>query len=121
MIKNDISVKYSNILILGFTFKENCPDVRNTRVIDIVKVLSGFEAHCEIYDPWADPAEVKQEYGVDTVKDIHELRGKYDAIVIAVGHREFLELNYSVLKKNDLSVIYDIKGILEKDLVSGRL
>jgi UDP-N-acetyl-D-galactosamine dehydrogenase len=121
MIKNDISVKYSNILILGFTFKENCPDVRNTRVIDIVKVLSGFEAHCEIYDPWADPAEVKQEYGVDTVKDIHALRGNYDAIVIAVGHREFLELNYNALKKNDLSVIYDIKGILEKDLVSGRL
>ena len=121
MIKNDISVKHSNILVLGFTFKENCPDVRNTRVIDIVKVLSGFEAHCEIYDPWADPVEVKQEYGVDTIKDIHKLRGNYDAIVIAVGHREFLELNYSGLKKNDLSVIYDIKGILEKDLVNGRL
>ncbi|MBB6108036.1 nucleotide sugar dehydrogenase [Mucilaginibacter lappiensis] len=121
MIKNDISVKYSNILVLGFTFKENCPDVRNTRVIDIVKVLSSFEAHCEIYDPWADPVEVKQEYGVDTIKDIYKLSGNYDAIVIAVGHQEFRELNYSKLKKNDLSVIYDIKGILEKDLVNGRL
>jgi UDP-N-acetyl-D-galactosamine dehydrogenase len=121
MIKNDLPVKHANILILGFTFKENCPDVRNTRVIDIVKVLAGFDAHCEIYDPWADPVEVKQEYGVDTIKDIHNLRGKYDAIVVAVGHREFLDLNYSELKKNDLSVIYDIKGILEKDLVNGRL
>jgi UDP-N-acetyl-D-galactosamine dehydrogenase len=121
MIKNDLPVKHANILVLGFTFKENCPDVRNTRVIDIVKVLAGFDAHCEIYDPWADPVEVKQEYGVDTIKDIHNLRGKYDAIVVAVGHREFLDLNYSELKKNDLSVIYDIKGILEKDLVNGRL
>lgn len=121
MIKNDISVKKSNILILGFTFKENCPDVRNTRVIDIVNVLSGFEAHCELYDPWADPAEVKHEYNVDTIKDLDKLSGNYDAIIVAVGHREFFDLNYDQLKKNNSSVIYDIKGILDKDMVDGRL
>jgi len=121
MIKNDISVKKSNILVLGFTFKENCPDVRNTRVIDIVNVLSGFEAHCELYDPWADPAEVKHEYNVDTIKDLDKLSGNYDAIIVAVGHREFFDLNYDRLKKNGSSVIYDIKGILHKDMVNGRL
>jgi UDP-N-acetyl-D-galactosamine dehydrogenase len=121
MIKNDISVKKSNILVLGFTFKENCPDVRNTRVIDIVNVLSGFEAHCELYDPWADPAEVKHEYNVDTIKELDKLSGNYDAIIVAVGHREFFDLNYDQLKKNNSSVIYDIKGILDKDMVNGRL
>ncbi|MDN5288942.1 MAG: UDP-N-acetyl-D-galactosamine dehydrogenase [Mucilaginibacter sp.] len=121
MIKNDISVKKSNILVLGFTFKENCPDVRNTRVIDIVNALSGFDAHCEIYDPWADPAEVELEYGVDTVNDLSKIKGSYDAIVVAVGHREFFELDYDKLKRSKSSVIYDIKGILDKSIVNGRL
>ncbi|SDD37324.1 UDP-N-acetyl-D-galactosamine dehydrogenase [Mucilaginibacter pineti] len=121
MIKKDIAVKNSNVLVLGFTFKENCPDVRNTRVIDIVKVLSEYEVNYEIYDPWADPAEVKQEYNVRTIKNFDGLTGKYDAIIIAVSHNEFLGLNYSSLKKNDAAVIYDIKGILAKDIVSGRL
>jgi UDP-N-acetyl-D-galactosamine dehydrogenase len=121
MIKKDISVKKSNILVLGFTFKENCPDVRNTRVIDIVNVLSSFEAHCEIHDPWADPAEVKLEYNVNTIRDFDKLSGNYDAIIIAVGHREFYNLNYDRLKKNESSVIYDIKGILNKEMINGRL
>ena len=121
MIKKDIAVKNSNVLVLGFTFKENCPDVRNTRVIDIVNVLSEYEVRYEIYDPWADPAEVKQEYNVHTIKKFDDLTGKYDAIIIAVSHNEFLGLNYSSLKKNTTSVIYDIKGILAKDIVSGRL
>ncbi|MDR6943455.1 nucleotide sugar dehydrogenase [Mucilaginibacter pocheonensis] len=121
MIKNDISVKNSNILVLGFTFKENCPDVRNTRVIDIVKFLSGFEAHCEIYDPWADPGEVEQEYNVRTIKNLDGLTGNYDAIIVAVGHKEFFNLDYNQLRKNNSSVIYDIKGILDKDVINGRL
>jgi UDP-N-acetyl-D-galactosamine dehydrogenase len=121
MIKNNISVKKSNILVLGFTFKENCPDVRNTRVIDIVNSLNGFDACCDIHDPWADPAEVEQEYKVKTIRDFTEINKSYDAIIVAVGHREFLELDYSSLKKNGSSVIYDIKGILDKNLVNGRL
>jgi UDP-N-acetyl-D-galactosamine dehydrogenase len=121
MIKKDIPVKNSNVLVLGFTFKENCPDVRNTRVIDIVRVLSEYEICYEIYDPWADPLEVKHEYGVQTIKHVDGLKGGYDAIIVAVSHREFFELNYSQLKKTPLSVIYDIKGMLDKDIVDGRL
>ena len=121
MIKSDVPVKNSNILVLGFTFKENCPDVRNTRVIDIVNVLSGFDAQCEIYDPWADPAEVELEYNVGTINDLTKIKGSYDAIVVAVGHREFFGLNYDQLKKSKSSVIYDIKGILDKNIVDGRL
>jgi UDP-N-acetyl-D-galactosamine dehydrogenase len=121
MIKKDIQVKNSNVLVLGFTFKENCPDVRNTRVIDIVKVLSEYEICYEIYDPWADPSEVKHEYGVQTIKHVDGLKGGYDAIIVAVSHMEFFELNYSQLKKTPLSVIYDIKGMLDKDIVDGRL
>jgi UDP-N-acetyl-D-galactosamine dehydrogenase len=121
MIKKDIAVKKSNVLVLGFTFKENCPDVRNTRVIDIVKVLGEFEACYQIYDPWADPVEVELEYGVKTIKDFDKLSGSYDAIIMAVSHREFLKLDYSQLKKNTSSVIYDIKGILDKSIIDGRL
>ncbi|MDN3585023.1 nucleotide sugar dehydrogenase [Mucilaginibacter flavus] len=121
MIKKDIAVKNSKILVLGFTFKENCPDVRNTRVIDIVKVLGEFETCYEIYDPWADPVEVEQEYGIKTFKDFNQLSGSYDAIIVAVSHREFLNLDYNQLKKSISSVIYDIKGVLDKTMVDGRL
>ncbi len=121
MIKKDIAVKNSKILVLGFTFKENCPDVRNTRVIDIVKVLGEFETCYEIYDPWADPVEVEQEYGIKTFKDFNQLSGGYDAIIVAVSHREFLNLDYNQLKKSISSVIYDIKGVLDKTMVDGRL
>ncbi|XHR97977.1 nucleotide sugar dehydrogenase [Mucilaginibacter sp. UC70_90] len=121
MVKNDISVKNSKILVLGFTFKENCPDVRNTRVIDIIKGFDGFDAACEIYDPWADPDEVKREYGISTLKNYRQLSGAYDAIVMAVAHRQFYDLDYASLKHTPSSVIYDIKGILNKDVVSGRL
>lgn len=121
MVKKDIAVKNSKVLVLGFTFKENCPDVRNTRVIDIVKVLSEFEAAYEIYDPWADPVEVDHEYGVKTYKNYDDLYGSYDAIIAAVSHREFIDLDYNKLKKSPSSVIYDIKGILDKSIVDGRL
>lgn len=121
MIKKDIPVKNSNVLVLGFTFKENCPDVRNTRVIDIVRVLSEYEVCYEIYDPWADPSEVKQEYGVQTIINVNGLKGAYDAIIVAVSHSEFFNLNYNLLKKTPFSVIYDIKGMLDKDIVDGRL
>jgi len=121
MVKKEIPVKNSNVLVLGFTFKENCPDVRNTRVIDIVKVLSEFEACYEIYDPWADPSEVELEYEVKTIKTFDGLKGGYDAIIVAVSHREFFNLDYNRLKNGPSSVIYDIKGILDKSIVDGRL
>jgi len=121
MIKKDIIVKKADILVLGFTFKENCPDVRNTRVIDIVSVLQDYETNYEIYDPWADPAEVQQEYGITTQKSFNLLKGKYDAVIIAVAHQEFFYLDYPVLKKNKNTVIYDLKGILKTGMADGRL
>ncbi|RVU00934.1 nucleotide sugar dehydrogenase [Mucilaginibacter limnophilus] len=121
MVKNGITVKNSQILVLGFTFKENCPDVRNTRVIDIVKVLDEFEAGYEIFDPWANPEEVNAEYGVNTIKYHDQLTGKYDAIIVAVAHNEFASLDYKNLKKHPEAVLYDIKGMLDKTIINGRL
>jgi UDP-N-acetyl-D-galactosamine dehydrogenase len=121
MIKRDISVKNSKVLVLGFTFKENCPDVRNTRVIDIIKVLKEFEADYQVYDPWANPNEVFKEYGIKTFNDFLLLSGKFDAIILAVSHDEFLTLNYENLKKKKSSILYDIKGVLNNRIVDGRL
>lgn len=121
MVKKDIPVKNSNILVLGFTFKENCPDVRNTRVIDIIKVLQEFEADYQIYDPWANPDEVLKEYNIITFDNFSSLEGKFDAIILAVSHGEFLTLNYDNLKRGRQSILYDIKGILNNNIVDGRL
>ncbi|RYY37308.1 MAG: nucleotide sugar dehydrogenase [Sphingobacteriaceae bacterium] len=121
MIKNSIPIKGADVLVLGFTFKENCPDVRNTRVIDIVKVLAEFEADYEIFDPWANPEEVSSEYGVKTIKHNAELKGRYDAIIVAVAHDEFKLLDYNTLRKEKNSVLYDIKGVLNRALINGRL
>jgi UDP-N-acetyl-D-galactosamine dehydrogenase len=121
MIKSDIAVKQSKILVLGFTFKENCPDVRNTRVIDIVNTLKEYDTNCDVYDPWADPAEVKREYHIETYKHYDKSIGTYDAIILAVAHYEFLSLNFELLKKTQNAVIYDIKSVLNSALISGRL
>ncbi len=121
MIKNNIQVKGARVLVLGFTFKENCTDVRNTRVIDIIKVLTEFEAGYEVYDSWANPKEVMLEYGITTRKNFIELGGSYDAIILAVCHDEFKSLNFEKLKKEKKSIIYDIKGVLETNVADGRL
>ncbi len=121
MVKNDIAVKKANILVLGFTFKENCPDVRNTRVVDIVNTLKEYDTICEIYDPWANPDEVWQDYNLETFSRYEQLTGCYDAVVLAVCHKEFLSIDYEKLKKNSSTVIYDIKGLLDKNTVHARL
>jgi UDP-N-acetyl-D-galactosamine dehydrogenase len=121
MVKKDIPVKNSNILVLGFTFKENCPDVRNTRVIDIIKVLQEFEAGYQVYDPWANPDEVLKEYKIETINDFSLLKGKFDAIILAVSHSEFLTLNFENLKKTKSSILYDIKGVLNNNIIDGSL
>lgn len=121
MIKRDIPVKNADVLVLGFTFKENCTDVRNTRVIDIVKVFDEFETAYHVYDPWANPGEVQAEYNIVTNNDAQSLERKFDAIVLAVAHNEFLALDYEQLKKTNSSVIYDIKGVLDKKMIDGRL
>lgn len=121
MIKKDIPVKGADILVLGFTFKENCPDVRNTRVIDIVNLLHEYETNYEIYDPWADPAEVEQEYGIKTIKQYENIKGKYDAVIIAVAHQEFFEFDYQAFKKSSNFILYDLKRMLKPGLADGYL
>ena len=109
MLKNDLKVKNGKILVMGFTFKENCPDVRNTKVIDVVQHLKDYGAELVIYDPWADPAEVQHEYNVTTVTEMPD--GKFQAVLLAVAHKEFAELNLQdFLWEN--GIIYDVKGIL---------
>lgn len=121
MLKKDIKVKDAEILVLGFTFKENCPDVRNTKVVDIVNELREYHTHVTVYDPWAESNEVKHEYGLETVKEFNKIAGKkYDAIILAVAHREFNGLDLSSMRK-PVSVVYDVKGCLEKAIVDGRL
>ncbi len=120
MVKKDIRVKGAKILILGITFKENCPDVRNTRVVDLVKELKDFSTDVSIYDPWAEPSEVMHEYGVETMKELNTNGHTYDAIVLAVSHNEFASINLNSLKK-DQSVVFDIKGVLDRSMVDGRL
>jgi UDP-N-acetyl-D-galactosamine dehydrogenase len=118
MVKKGIQVVGGNALIMGFTFKENCPDVRNTRVIDIVKALKEYHLNVTIYDPWANPAEVLHEYGVDCCNQLPAYQ--YDAVILAVAHNEFsYGLVKDACKKN--AVLFDVKAILDKDLVDGRL
>lgn len=121
MVKRDIPVKNANVLILGFTFKENCPDVRNTRVTDIIKVFNEFECNCQVLDPWAEPADVFKEFNIKTVRSLDGLNGQFDGVVLAVAHDQFVDLDYQLLKKSSGAVVYDIKGVLDKSMVDGRL
>ncbi len=109
MLQNDIKVKGSDILVMGITFKENCPDVRNTKVIDVVKELQQYGTNLTIFDPLANPQEVKHEYGLDTIKSFPYKT--FDAVVLSVAHQEFLDLDLDLLK-NEHTVIYDVKGVL---------
>ena len=117
MVQKDIKVKGSRILVLGVTFKENCPDVRNTKAVDVIRDLMSYGSHVSVFDPWANPEEVNEEYKLQTTQSLPE--GKFDAIVLAVAHQEFLKLHLrSMLKQN--GVLYDVKGIL-KEGVDARL
>lgn len=118
MIKKQKTIDYSNALILGVTFKENCPDVRNTKVVDVYKELKEYGVDVDIYDPWANPDEVMHEYGVNILNASPDKT--YDAIIVAVAHEEFLALDINKLK-NDQAVVYDIKACLDRNLVDARL
>lgn len=120
MLKKGIQVLHSKIIIMGFTFKENCPDVRNTRVIDIYHALQEYNADITVFDPWASPERVKHEYGIDIVNELP--KEKFAAAIIAVAHRQFREMEIdfdSLLEPNH--VIYDVKAIMPRELVDGRL
>lgn len=119
MIKKGVTIKNSNALILGITFKENCPDVRNTKVVDIYHELVQFGLNVDVVDPWADIDEVKHEYNI-LIKNKIDEQVKYDVILLAVSHNEFIEIDFSKIK-NDNAVIFDVKAILDRELVDSRL
>lgn len=118
MLKKGIQVLNSNLLILGFTFKENCPDVRNTKIIDIYRTLKEYSVNITVYDPWANPAIVKKEYGIVITNELPT--EKFDAAIMAVAHNELKEIDVNSLLQ-DKRVIYDVKGILDRSIIDGRL
>ncbi|MDO9551123.1 nucleotide sugar dehydrogenase [Rhodonellum sp.] len=119
MMRKDLKVIDAKVLILGFTFKEDCPDVRNTRVIDIYNELRSFDMEVDVYDPWADPAEVQHEYGIEIINGGKQPEmGQYAAVILAVAHQEFA--NWKIQKSEQL-VVFDVKGLIGKELVDARL
>jgi UDP-N-acetyl-D-galactosamine dehydrogenase len=117
MMRKDIKVLNSKVLLLGFTFKEDCPDVRNTRVIDIYNELRNFDINVEVYDPWANVEEVKHEYGIEISNSFPH--GNFAAIILAVAHKEFL--NMDIRSLTPCGVIFDVKGMLPKNIIDSRL
>lgn len=110
MIKKDINVNGAEILMLGITFKENCPDVRNTKIVDVIRALEDFGVKITTFDPWANPEEVHHEYSIWSTNEMPN--AKFDAIVLGVAHKEFLDMDFSFLKKEN-TILYDVKGVLK--------
>ena len=110
MIKKDINVNGAEILMLGITFKENCPDVRNTKIVDVIKALEDFGVNVTTFDPWANPEEVHHEYSIWSTNEVPN--AKFDAIVLGVAHKEFLDIDFSFLRKEN-AILYDVKGVLK--------
>jgi len=121
MLKKGMVVKDSKVLVLGLSFKENCPDLRNTKIVDIIHELEDYNINIEVYDPWCSHEEALREYGIKLVKDLQE--GIYDGVLLAVAHNEFIELGTDNILKlsKDLNVLYDLKSVLEKEKVDERL
>ncbi|MCL9809131.1 nucleotide sugar dehydrogenase [Flavobacterium luminosum] len=117
MIKKGIAINSAKVLMLGIAFKENCPDVRNTKIVDVIAALNDYGISVTIYDPWVNPAEVRHEYGLETVTTLPQ--DKFDALVLGVAHKEFLEIDLVQLRKEN-SVLYDVKGVLTTH-VDGKL
>lgn len=117
MIQNGHTIAGSRVLVLGITFKENCPDIRNSRVVDVVAEFNEYSCKVDVFDPWADAAEVKHEYGLSMVE---KPGSDYDAIVLAVAHNEFKEMDIRAMGRKD-AVLYDLKGLLDKSIVDERL
>lgn len=118
-----VRVKDARILILGVTFKENCPDIRNTKIVDIYHTLREYTSDITVYDPWANPKAVEDEYGIKVVSNCPEsFYGQYDAVIVGVAHREFLTLNpRNFLADSSAGVVYDVKGSVPRELVDARL
>ena len=122
MVRKGINPVQARVLVLGLAFKENCPDLRNTRVVDIVHALEGYNARVDVFDPWVDAAEAQHEYGLTPIEAPEQ--GAYDAIVLAVGHKEFRQLGGEGVRafgQPQASIVYDVKYVLPRDAVDGRL
>lgn len=117
MAQHEHPIHNGNILVLGITFKENCPDIRNSKVVDVIRELQSYGTTVDVYDPLADAAEVNHEYGLSLIEEPSK---KYNAIVLAVGHTEFKSLNWNKIK-GSTTVVYDVKGLLDKSTVTARL
>ncbi len=120
MLKKGKEVKNANVLVLGITFKENCPDIRNSRAIDVVRELQDYQLNVDVYDPWASPDEVQAEYGLDLISKIENTSTKYDAVLAVVAHNEFKDLDLQKYTNED-ALIYDVKAIYPKDKSDLRL
>lgn len=123
MNKKGVMVKDAKILLLGITFKENCPDIRNTKIVDIYHTLQEYTNNITVYDPWADAGHVNHEYGIAlSDSDYEGLKGQFDAVILGVAHNEFKEQNIrELLKDAKVGVVYDVKGILDRSIIDGRL
>lgn len=121
MTRHRIQVVDAKVLLLGLTFKENCPDIRNTRAIDIVRELEGYHAQVEVYDPWTNPEDVRHEYGLTPIPSLQQ--GRYDAVILAVAHRQFREMGTAQIRAlgKPNHVLFDVKGLLPADQVDDRL
>ena len=118
MNKKGVMVKGARILIMGITFKENCPDIRNTKVVDIYNTLAEYTSNITIYDPWANLAHVQHEYGLQATNEL--ANKKFDAVILAVAHKESLDIDIKSLL-NENGVIYDVKGVLPREIIDARL
>ena len=122
MNKKGVLVKDAKILLLGITFKENCPDIRNTKIVDIYSTLKEYTSNVTVYDPWANAQKVEHEYGIKIAPaDIEDLKGQFDAVILGVAHNEFKSLNLRDFLAIGNGVVYDVKGILPKEMIDGRL
>ncbi|MDR2388610.1 MAG: Vi polysaccharide biosynthesis UDP-N-acetylglucosamine C-6 dehydrogenase TviB, partial [Tannerellaceae bacterium] len=119
MIAHGIRIIGSKVLVLGFTFKENCPDTRNTKVTDIMKELKDFGIEVDVYDPYAIREEVKEEYGVELQATMPDIR-HYDGIILAVAHDPFKAMDFSVIRNRPI-ILFDVKGVLDRGMIHGRL
>jgi len=120
MIQKDIKIKGGNVLVLGITFKENCPDIRNSKVIDVITELEKYNLNVDIYDPWANREEVRNEFGKEMMSEKIEIPSKYDAVILTVAHKEYKELDikqYTTINH----VIFDVKAFLDTTIIDGRL
>ncbi len=120
MLKKGIAIKGGKVLVMGITFKENCPDIRNSRIIDVINELESFELAVDTYDPWADTGEVKEEYAIELISEQADLAKDYNAIVLAVAHDKFIDFKFQDYVTDNF-VLYDVKGILPKNMSDGRL